>query len=82
MNLKSLKLQLVRKIMVTNDLELLETMLQILDGVEPNPPKVSPEAPPQDLIAQALGLSATSTQLNEDTKELQQSIDELFGPKG
>ncbi|MEZ5043370.1 MAG: hypothetical protein R2828_25965 [Saprospiraceae bacterium] len=81
MDLKSLKLQLVRKIMLTNDRELLETIQQILEGIEPDIPKVSPAAPPQDLIAQALGLSTASYSLEEDTKELQQSIDELLGPR-
>ncbi len=79
--MKSLKLQLVRQIMATDDPEVLETIRQVLEMGGEVKPSSSPEFPPQDTIAAALGLSSSSN-LDGDAQDLQQSIDEIFSPKG
>lgn len=79
--MKSLKLQLVRQIMATDDPEVLETIRQVLEVADEVPQANSPEFPPPDAIATALGLSSSSN-LDGDAQDLQQSIDEVFRPKG
>jgi len=79
--MKSLKLQLVRQIMATDDPDVLETIRQILEMGGEMQPQSSPEFPPQDAIADALGLSS-SANLDGEAQDLQQSIDEIFSPKG
>jgi hypothetical protein len=78
--MKSLKLQLVRQIMATDDPEVLETIRQVLEIGSEMPQQSSPEFPPQDAIADALGLSS-SANLDGEAQDLQQSIDDIFSPK-
>lgn len=79
--MKSLKLSLVQKIMATNDPEILETIRQILE-VEHTSSSSSPEFPQTDPIAQAFGLGRSESDLDADAGDLQQSIDDIFNPKG
>lgn len=80
--MKSLKLSLVQKIMATNDPEVLETIRQILEVAEPAPSTSSSELPKTDPVAHALGLQGSETNLDADSNDLQQSIDDIFNPKG
>ncbi len=80
--MKSLKLSLVQKIMATTDPEVLETIRQILEVEETSPPSISPELPKTDPLAHALGLGRTENSLDSDADDLQQSIDDIFNPKG
>ncbi|NET34116.1 MAG: hypothetical protein F6K19_19185 [Cyanothece sp. SIO1E1] len=82
--MKSLKLRLVQQIMATNDPEVLETIRQILEveNLSPPPPSSSPELPKTDPLAHALGLRRTESSLDSDADDLQQSIDDIFNPKG
>lgn len=80
--MKSLKLSLVQKIMATNDPEVLETIRQILDSDHVPSSFSSPELPKTDPVAHALGLQSSETNLDADSNDLQQSIDDIFNPTG
>jgi len=70
--------------MATNDPEVLETIRQILEVDQVSPSSSSPELPKTDPVAHALGLgrSDSNLELDSDTDDLQQSIDDIFTPKG
>ena len=75
MDLKTIKLQIINQIMQTDDLELLQTIRQILSlnssqGTiqgQPYIPFENPALPKQE-------------KLDEGAQELQDSIDEIFNP--
>ncbi|MBX2873441.1 MAG: hypothetical protein KTR30_15115 [Saprospiraceae bacterium] len=82
--MKKLKLSLVQKIMATNDPEVLETIRQILEVGQESSSPTSAELPQTDPVAHALGLgrSESNLDLGSDADDLQQSIDDIFNPKG
>lgn len=65
--------------MATNDPEVLETIRQILDVHIPTSTPV--DLPKSDPLAQALGLRPSESSLDEETRDLQQSLDDLFNPQ-
>ncbi|MCO6491522.1 MAG: hypothetical protein J5I98_24110 [Phaeodactylibacter sp.] len=73
MDLKTLKLQLIQRILQTQDAGLLQTALKVLElGGRPSdapPPREEPPVLPQGRPPQ-----------DEEVKQLQRDIDELFNP--
>lgn len=73
MDLRTLKLQLIRRILQTDDAQLLQTAAQLLEMDREEAPDTlsspgsTPFPPP-----------AGDTPLDEDARELQDSIDEVF----
>ncbi len=75
MDLRTLKLQLIQRILQTDDAQLLQTAAQLLEIDREDAPDTlsspgsTPFPPP-----------TSDTPLDEDARELQDSIDEVFRP--
>ena len=68
-SIDQLKMQLIQKIISTQDKEVLQAISTLLGG---------PKAIPTDALLEVLG-DQTEQPLDQDAKELQQSIDDIFG---
>ncbi len=68
-SIDQLKMQLIQKIISTQDKEVLQAISTLLGG---------PKAIPTDALLEVLG-DQTEQPLDQDAKELQQSIDDVFG---
>lgn len=78
MDLKKIKLQLINQLMQTDDIELLQTIQQILSLNSSNPNPEQQIMSPNDPFEKPHIPSKNN--LDEAAQEVQDSIDEVFNP--
>ncbi len=85
MTTQDLKLKIIQAVSETNNKDVLETLLKVIEGVSQERNQVNPTALDQQNLAKLLLKNANNATSNsegtpeEDIKDLQRSIDEIFG---
>lgn len=74
MDVKALKLRIIQQVSQCNDTALLTTVADMLDALQGN--ATVPMMPPRPF---PLNASPTPSPLDDDLRDLQASIDEVFG---